>query len=94
MIRQLKERVPITHLKDETKDERKTFAEVGEGGLDWPGILQASDESGVEWHCVEQDRTDRDPLESAAISMRNLKSWGMGVRGSSERSERGPRKSG
>src|SRR5919106_706485 len=76
MIRQYAGRVPITHLKDETKDDRKTFAEVGEGSLDWPAILQASDESEVEWHCVEQDRCDRDPLESVAISMRNLKKWG------------------
>jgi sugar phosphate isomerase/epimerase len=81
MIRQYASRVPITHLKDVTKDERATFAEVGEGGLDWPAILQASDESAVEWHCVEQDRCDRDPLESVRISLNNLRSWGMGLRG-------------
>lgn len=80
MIRQYAGRVPITHLKDETKDERHTFAEVGEGTLDWPNILQASDESSVEWHCVEQDRCDRDPLESVAISLRNLHKWGMGLK--------------
>jgi sugar phosphate isomerase/epimerase len=80
MIRQYAGRVPITHLKDVTKDEHATFAEVGEGGLDWPAILQASDESGVEWHCVEQDRSDRDPLESVRISLNNLRSWGMGIR--------------
>jgi sugar phosphate isomerase/epimerase len=81
MIRQFKDRVPITHLKDETKDERKTFAEVGEGSLDWPAILQASEESNVEWHCVEQDRCDRPPLESVRISLNNLRSWGMGLKG-------------
>ena len=80
MIRQFKGRVPITHLKDETKDERQTFAEVGEGSLDWPAILQSSEEAGVEWHCVEQDRCDRDPLESVRISLNNLRSWGMGQR--------------
>ena len=78
MIRQYAGRVPITHLKDMTKDERETFAEVGEGKLDWPAILQASDQSGVEWHCVEQDRCDRPPLESVRISLNNLRSWGMG----------------
>jgi len=78
MIRQFSGRVPITHLKDVTRDERATFAEVGEGGLDWPAILQASQEADVEWHCVEQDRSDRDPLESVAISVRNLRAWGMG----------------
>jgi sugar phosphate isomerase/epimerase len=80
MIRQYAGRVPITHLKDVTRDERATFAEVGEGGLDWPAILEASQEAEVEWHCVEQDRCDRDPLESVAISLRNLRSWGMGER--------------
>jgi sugar phosphate isomerase/epimerase len=78
MIRQYAGRVPITHLKDETKDERKTFAEVGEGSLDWPAILRASEAAGVEWHCVEQDRCDRAPLESVRISLQNLHSWGMG----------------
>jgi sugar phosphate isomerase/epimerase len=78
MIRQYAGRVPITHLKDETKDERHTFAEVGEGTLDWPAILAASDASGVEWHCVEQDRCDRPPLEAVQLSLKNLHSWGMG----------------
>ena len=78
MIRQYSGRVPITHLKDVTKDDRATFAEVGEGGLEWPAILQESDTAGVEWHCVEQDRCDRDPLESVRISINNLRSWGMG----------------
>jgi len=78
MIRQFAGRVPITHLKDVTKDERQTFAEVGEGGLDWPAILRASQEARVEWHCVEQDRCDRPPLESARLSLQHLRSWGMG----------------
>jgi sugar phosphate isomerase/epimerase len=80
MIRQYAGRVPITHLKDVTKDERATFAEVGEGGLDWPAILRASQDAAVEWHCVEQDRCDRPPIESVRISLRNLHSWGMGTK--------------
>ena len=80
MIRQYAGRVPITHLKDETKDERKTFAEVGEGSLDFNAILAASEEADVEWHCVEQDRCDRDPLESVALSLRNLHRLGMGLK--------------
>ena len=80
MIRQYAGRVPITHLKDMTSDERQTFAEVGEGALDWPAILAASQEAGVEWHCVEQDRCDRPPLESVRLSLQHLRSWGMGLR--------------
>lgn len=78
MIRQYAGRVPITHLKDMTNDDRQTFAEVGEGSLDWPAILAASQEAGVVWHCVEQDRSDRDPLDSVRISLEHLHEWGMG----------------
>ncbi|MGH2371659.1 MAG: sugar phosphate isomerase/epimerase family protein, partial [Chloroflexota bacterium] len=80
MIRQYAGRIPITHLKDMTGDARQTFAEVGEGTLDWPAILAASQAAGVEWHCVEQDRCDRPPLESARLSWHHLRSWGMGRR--------------
>ncbi len=78
MIREYAGRVPITHLKDMTGDERATFAEVGEGTLDWPAILDASESAAVEWHCVEQDRCDRPPLESVRLSLEHLRSWGMG----------------
>ena len=80
MIRQYTGRIPITHLKDSNGEGRQAFAEVGEGTLDWPAILEASHVAGVEWHCVEQDRCDRDPLESAALSLQHLHSWGMGHR--------------
>ncbi len=80
LIRRHAGRVPITHLKDMTRDERETFAEVGEGRLDWPAILQASEAARVEWHCVEQDRCERPPLESARISLQHLRAWGMGLR--------------
>jgi sugar phosphate isomerase/epimerase len=79
LIQQHAGRVPITHLKDVTDDERQTFAEVGEGALPWPDILAAFQAAGAEWHCVEQDRCDRPPLESVKISLHNLRSWGMGL---------------
>jgi sugar phosphate isomerase/epimerase len=81
MIRDNAGRVPLTHLKDVTRDERATFAEVGEGALEWPQILRAAQDAGAQWHCVEQDRCDRPPLESARRSLANLRAWGMGRRG-------------
>jgi sugar phosphate isomerase/epimerase len=48
------------------------MAEVGEGNLDWPDILSACDEAATEWLVVEQDECRRDPMESLAISYRNL----------------------
>ena len=77
-IRKLPCRVPCVHLKDMgVSPEREQFmAEVGEGNLNWPGILQACRDAGVEWYIVEQDICRRDPFESLAISLKNLREMG------------------
>lgn len=62
---------------------QQVMAEVGEGNLNWPGILAACKEAGVKWYCVEQDKCQRDPFESLAISLRNLKEMGLNKRGGS-----------
>ena len=72
-IFRLKDRVPLVHLKDMAVVEGKTvMAEVGEGNLDWARILDACRTAGTEWLVVEQDECRRDPMESLAISFRNL----------------------
>ena len=77
-IRKLKGRAYIVHLKDMAMDGRtQLFAEVGEGNLNWPAILDACKEAGVEWYIVEQDTCQRDPFESLGISLRNLKEMGL-----------------
>jgi sugar phosphate isomerase/epimerase len=53
------------------------FAEVGEGTLDWPAILEQSLASGAEYLLVEQDDTyGRDPFDSLRISRDNLVALG------------------
>jgi len=77
-IRRLKGRQPLVHLKDFAVVEGKqVFAEVGEGNLNWPGILAACKEAGVQWYIVEQDSSLRDIFDSIATSVRNLKAWGL-----------------
>ena len=77
-IRKLKGRADIIHLKDMAMDGRtQLFAEVGEGNLNWPAILDACKEAGVEWYIIEQDTCQRDPFESLGISLRNLKEMGI-----------------
>jgi sugar phosphate isomerase/epimerase len=73
-------REPLLHLKDFTMapPREQRFAEIGEGNMNWPAILKAAKEGGVEWYLVEQDRCyDRDPFESLAISYRNLNAMGL-----------------
>lgn len=72
-IRRYKGRVPLVHLKDMAVVAGRTVdAEVGEGNLDWAGILDACRYAGTEWLVVEQDAPRHDPIESVAISYRNL----------------------
>jgi sugar phosphate isomerase/epimerase len=78
-INNVKGRMPCVHLKDMaiTSQREQLMAEVGEGNLNWPGILRACREIGVEWYIVEQDVCQRDPFESLAISLRNLRDMGL-----------------
>jgi sugar phosphate isomerase/epimerase len=68
-------RVPLVHLKD-MKEGTRVFAEVGHGTLDIPGVLAAGDQAGAEWYVVEQDRSERTPLESVRMSIEYLKRLG------------------
>ncbi len=85
-------RMPVIHLKDmvmlpppsksppiKRGDLRpqQAMAEVGEGNLNFPGILEACQRAGVEFYAVEQDICQRDPFESLAISFRNLRAMGL-----------------
>ncbi|MDE2821410.1 MAG: sugar phosphate isomerase/epimerase [Chloroflexota bacterium] len=56
---------------------QQAMAEVGEGNMNFPGILAACRRAGVEFYAVEQDICQRDPFESLAISYRNLRAMGL-----------------
>jgi sugar phosphate isomerase/epimerase len=83
MLRRLKGRVSLVHLKDiargtaveynEGKVPREAFKEVGNGELNWPDILKACEEAGVRHYIVEQDWWPGDPLESLKQSIAFLR---------------------
>ena len=73
-------RIPCIHLKDMvvTPKREQRMAEVGQGNLNWPGILKACKSAGVEWYIVEQDDCyGADPFDCLATSLKNLKSMGL-----------------
>ena len=77
-IEKLAGRIPLVHLKDMTvRNGAPIMAEVGEGNMNWKRIIEACKNAGVEWYIVEQDTCERDPFESLAISLRNLKAMGI-----------------
>ncbi len=72
-------RIPLLHCKDMlvTRERVQRFAEVGEGNLNWKGILHQAEQSGVEYLLVEQDDCyGKDPFDALATSYRNLTGWG------------------
>lgn len=72
-------RMQVVHFKDMTigQDGKATMAEVGEGNLNWPEIIDACAKTNVEWAAVEQDICQRDPFESLEISLKNLNKFGL-----------------
>ena len=82
-IRRVAGRMPVVHFKDFVIYRGETyepiFCEIGEGNLNWPGILEACRETGVRWYSIEQDREypGRNIFESIKISFDNLRAMGV-----------------
>ena len=82
-ITRLGPRVKLVHLKDraagppeldESKVAKTAFKEVGSGTLDFPRILRACKDVGVQHYFVEQDQVPADPLASLKQSVTYLRS--------------------
>ncbi len=70
----LSNRLPLLHAKDYgIVNNTPTFMEVGQGNLNWKGILEICKQADVKWYLVEQDVCQGNPLDSAKISYDNLK---------------------
>lgn len=67
-------RISILHLKDLTVlDRTPTFAEIGQGNLNFPSIIKTAMSVGVNNFIIEQDFCRRDPFESVKISIEYLR---------------------
>lgn len=78
-INKLGTRAPLVHFKDMgiNLEMKQFYAEVGEGNLDWPAIIEACVANGVEYYIVEQDVCPGDSLESVALSYKNMRAMGL-----------------
>ncbi|MFA9476767.1 sugar phosphate isomerase/epimerase family protein [Phycisphaerales bacterium AB-hyl4] len=78
-IRKCKGRIPAIHVKDMivTPEREHKMCEVGTGNLNWPAILDACKDAGVQWYLIERDSGDLDPFESLKKSLDNLKAMGL-----------------
>jgi sugar phosphate isomerase/epimerase len=76
LLGRMKNRAPLIHIKDMTRDDRRFFEIVGEGSMDFDAVLSAGDAAGADWYIVEQDQCPKGELESVAASMHNIKARG------------------
>ncbi len=77
-IDKLAGRMPVIHFKDMVIHEgQQIMAEIGEGNLNWRGILDACEDADIDWYAIEQDVCRRDPFDSLRISYDNLKAMGV-----------------
>ncbi len=67
------ERCPYIHFKDMTDKVSKHDTEVGTGAIDMRGVMREGKKHHAEWFIVEQEAFDIPPLESIAISLKNLR---------------------
>lgn len=72
-------RVPVIHAKDKevVAGAGPVMAPVGEGNLDWEGLLPACASAGVEWYAIEQDEYRRDPFDCLRSSFEFLTAHGL-----------------
>lgn len=71
-------RVPVVHFKDKEVipgSSETRIAPVGEGNLDWSGIIAGCRAAGTEWYCVEQDECLRDPFDCLKSSFEFLRGF-------------------
>jgi sugar phosphate isomerase/epimerase len=81
MMNEHRDRIRMLHLKDrkpgfptsQTLDDAAGhFTEVGNGTIDWKAVLAAAEKNHIDYMFVEQDKSDRNPIESLRISYDNL----------------------
>ena len=69
MLHRYRGRITCCHYKDKVMiNGQPTFAEVGQGNMNYPTIFKACEETGIQYAIMEQDVCRRDPFESLAMS--------------------------
>ena len=65
-------RIDILHLKDMGMADKQYITEIGQGNINFDGIIETADRIGVKYYVVEQDTCPGDPFESLKISKKYI----------------------
>ncbi|MBS7618817.1 sugar phosphate isomerase/epimerase, partial [Candidatus Bathyarchaeota archaeon] len=69
VIKALKNRCFLVHLKDMKDKVSKRFIELGCGVIDFKAVVEVCESSGVKWYIVENDVPTMDSIESAKFAL-------------------------
>lgn len=69
-----KDRVPSLHLKNMKSRADHHDIELADGVIDLPRLVAAALSNGIQWLVVEQEKFERDPMESARLNYQHLRS--------------------
>ncbi len=67
-------RIDILHLKDMGMASSQYITEIGQGNINFDGIIETADKIGVKYYVVEQDTCPGNPFDSLKISRDYIKS--------------------
>lgn len=73
-MKKLAGRIDILHLKDMGMADKQFITEIGQGNINFDGIVETAAEIGVKHYVVEQDTCPGDPFDSLKISAEYIKS--------------------
>ena len=78
-LRRIPGRIDAIHMKDKevVPKDGPVMAPVGEGNMDWDGIIAALKAGGTKWYIVEQDVCRRDPFDCLNSSFEYLAGKGL-----------------
>ena len=66
-------RIDILHLKDMGMSDKQYITEIGQGNINFDGIIETAEKIGVKYYVVEQDTCPGDPFDSLKISRDYIK---------------------
>ena len=59
-------------------ERKQVMREIGEGNLNFRGIIEAARKAGTKWFIIEQDNCNGlDPFDCVERSLKNLKALGV-----------------
>lgn len=76
-LREVRGRAPLVHLKDMAPDLSNPHVVAGDGAVNWSSVLEACDETGVQFGAIEMDLPPHDPIADVRTCVQYFQARGL-----------------